>query len=131
MQSPTVCGAQSYRELCLAAKKEEKRLAELRKMQQYLKDFNPRTESLAKGYKPGTQAGTKSKGGWNNIKSIGYQKNLRCYLCDSPGQTTWTDIAKIVKISQGKKTTQKNSKGVDVICTKPNCSYKGRESQYA
>jgi len=50
MQSPTVSGAQSYRELCLAAKKEEKGLAELRKMQQYLKDVNPQTESFAKGY---------------------------------------------------------------------------------
>ena len=32
--------------------------------------------------------------------------------------------------SQGKKTTQKNSKDTDVICTKPNCSNKGREFQY-
>jgi len=43
MQSPTVSGAQSYRELFLAAKNEEKKLAELRKMQQYLKDVNSKT----------------------------------------------------------------------------------------
>ena len=61
MQSPTVSGAQSYRELCLVAKKKEKRLAELRKIQQHLKGTNSQTESLAKGYKPGTEAGTKSK----------------------------------------------------------------------
>ena len=37
MESPTVSGAQNYKELCLAAKREERRLAELKKKQQYLK----------------------------------------------------------------------------------------------
>ena len=37
MRAPAVSGAQSYPELCLAARNEEKRLAELKKRQQYLK----------------------------------------------------------------------------------------------
>ena len=37
MRAPAVSGAQSYQELCLAARNEEKRLAELRKRQQYRK----------------------------------------------------------------------------------------------
>lgn len=37
MRGPAVSGAQTYKELCLAAKNEEKRLAELRKRQQYQK----------------------------------------------------------------------------------------------
>ena len=34
MESPAVSGAQNYKELCLAAKREERRLAELKKKQQ-------------------------------------------------------------------------------------------------
>ena len=37
MRAPAVSGGQSYPELCLAARNEEKRLAELKKRQQYLK----------------------------------------------------------------------------------------------
>lgn len=37
MQAPAVSGAQIYKQLCLAAHKEEKRLVELKKKQQYLK----------------------------------------------------------------------------------------------
>ena len=35
MRAPSVSGAQTYKELCLAARNEGKRLAELRKRQQY------------------------------------------------------------------------------------------------
>ena len=35
MRVPSVSGTQTYKELCLAARKEEKRLAKLRKRQQY------------------------------------------------------------------------------------------------
>jgi len=38
MRSPAVSGAQSYKELCVAAKNEERRLAELQKYQQYSKE---------------------------------------------------------------------------------------------
>ena len=38
MQAPAVSGAQKYAELCLAARNEEKRLAELKKRQQYGKE---------------------------------------------------------------------------------------------
>ena len=41
MESPAVSGAQNYKELCLVAKREEKRLSELKKKQQYLKVERP------------------------------------------------------------------------------------------
>ena len=41
MHAPAVSGAQSYKELCLAARNEEKRLAELCKRQQYLQSRTP------------------------------------------------------------------------------------------
>ena len=37
MESPTASDAQNYKELCVAAKREEKSLAELNRKQQYLK----------------------------------------------------------------------------------------------
>ena len=37
MESPSISGAQCYKELCTAAKREERRLAELKRKQQYLK----------------------------------------------------------------------------------------------
>ena len=49
IESPSVSGAQSYRELCIAAKKEEQRLAELKKKQQYLKTENQPSGGLTRG----------------------------------------------------------------------------------
>ena len=40
MESPAVSGTQNYKELCVAAKREERRLAELQRKQQYLKAQN-------------------------------------------------------------------------------------------
>ena len=37
MRAPSISGAQGYKKLCLAAKSEEKRLAELKKRQKYLR----------------------------------------------------------------------------------------------
>ena len=47
MESPAVSGAQNYNELCLAARREERRLAELKKKQQYLKGERPLANSPA------------------------------------------------------------------------------------
>ena len=40
MESPAISGAQNYKELCVAAKREERMLAELKRKQQYLKAQN-------------------------------------------------------------------------------------------
>ena len=42
MKAPAVSGATKYQELCIAAKNEEKRLAELRRRQQYSKSTQPK-----------------------------------------------------------------------------------------
>ena len=44
MKSPAVSGAQSYKELCLAAKNEEKRQAELKKKTRVQQEDLPRTK---------------------------------------------------------------------------------------
>ena len=48
MESPSISGSQNYKELCIAAKKEERRLAELKKKQQYLS--SGRSTSSDKSY---------------------------------------------------------------------------------
>ena len=83
MKSPSVSGAQSYPTLCLAAKNEERRLAQLKKRQRY-KDtsgmqqtatqasqlkFNPRRQPLADERKS-----TSSSSG---------QTQIKCYTCGS------------------------------------------------
>ena len=79
MESPLVSGAQSYRELCIAAKKEERRLAELQKNQQYLK-----SETSTKRHFQRTCKDTcKSGGNSTKTKLFGRQLPFRCYLCDS------------------------------------------------
>ena len=76
MESPLVSSAQSYQELCIAAKKEEQKLAELKKKQQYLK-----SETSTKGQFQRSYEDTQKSGG--SETKAGRQKLLRCYLCDS------------------------------------------------
>ena len=44
MKAPAVSGAQGYQELCIAARNEERRLNELNKRQQYLRESAPETD---------------------------------------------------------------------------------------
>ena len=52
MKAPAVSGAQDYQELCTAAKNEERRLSELNKRQQYLRDST--AEDLSGGHQKDT-----------------------------------------------------------------------------
>lgn len=52
MKAPAVSGAQSYETLCVAAKSEERRLAELRKRQQYRKASSQWSQPLSGGKRP-------------------------------------------------------------------------------
>ena len=81
MKAPAVSGATKYQELCIAAKNEEKHLAELRRRQQYGKSTQPKpwqsertkattTESLRHPFVP-------NKSGSVNVK--------KCFFCKKPG----------------------------------------------
>ena len=71
MKSPGVSGAQSYKDLCVAARNEEKRQLELRKKQKY----STRTPS-SNIVVPSTQ---------NKTYGVrGSQGERRCYVCRSP-----------------------------------------------
>ena len=78
LKGPAVSGAQSYKNLCLAAKNEEKRLAELCKRVQYRKEPHrpPEKETQAIAPRSPLQAGEEQS------KARGWP---RCYQCGGYG----------------------------------------------
>ena len=125
IESPSVSGAQSYRELCIAAKKEERRHAELKKKQQYLKVEKPSSESsIRKSF----QRSYNSTSG-NRAKPFVKQGSLRCFNCNSPHHLA-RDCHKPKTESQGKssqKATQE-PKGAKMIRTRYNTSKQKQSS---
>ena len=88
MEAPAVSGAADYQALCLAAKAEEKRLAELRKWRQYRADH--RSVQLVRGQP------TQREAGESNLQPKPYQwsrggagsggpPNRKCWNCGKPG----------------------------------------------
>lgn len=82
MKAAAVSGAQSYKALCLAARNEEKRLAELKKRQQYLKPSVAPPRPLKKLAENKPFVPTESKPGYPKATSPDTRK---CFLCQKPG----------------------------------------------
>ena len=77
-KAPAISGAQSYKELCIAAKNEERRLAELKWKKQYTKEFScPHTNTNSQRQDSGTKRDDKKN-------KFPFQRQVRCYVCDSP-----------------------------------------------
>jgi len=87
MESPSVYGSQNYKESCIATKKEERRLVELKKKQQYLS--SGRSTSSDKKLQRRSFSTQKSGSDWSKHRSSVKQQPLRCYLCDSPNHLVW------------------------------------------
>ena len=123
MESPDVSGAQNYKELCLAAKREERRLSE----QQYLKAEKPQISSSTN--RASTMSQNRQRTYWrtggygNNSKTektgVQQQRQLRCYICDSPNHLARQCPQGKTEGSGRKLTQTKSSKssGTRVICT--------------
>ena len=93
MESPAVSGAQNYKELCVAAKREERRLAELQRKQQYLKAQSMQESGHTKKFPPpgiGSRRAYRSNVNHRHTENkpdnveVRKAKPLRCYICDSP-----------------------------------------------
>ena len=91
MESPAVSGAQNYKELCVAAKREERRLAELKRKQQYLKAQNisesgPTKKFQSQVYRRAYRSSNSYKQAGSKSDNVEIRKTrpLRCYICDSP-----------------------------------------------
>ena len=84
MRGPAVSGATKYQELHVAAKNEEKRLAELRRRQQYSKSSAPSRQTQFGHAKANSDSprhpvyGNKSGGG---------AEAKKCFLCKKPGHS--------------------------------------------
>ena len=94
VKSPSVSGALSYRELCMAAKHEEKRLAEVKKRQD-----NEKTSptNRYRSDRPNSGAGA-SRGSNGNNSQTGSKDVRRCYLCNKMGH-----VAKYCKTANKEK----------------------------
>ena len=91
VRSPSVSGALSYKELCMAAKHEEKRLAEVKKWQDNENSSNTR-------YRSDRQASESSISRTCNNSQAGGKDTRRCYLCNELGH-----VAKYCKLSNKEK----------------------------
>ena len=87
-----VSGARTYQELCIAAKNEEKRLADLKKRQEYSKLHSNPTSSMQRQHGKPRQLAGSSDGRLqkNSPTSTGNSQGnpkptLKCFYCDKPG----------------------------------------------
>ena len=84
MSSPAVAGAQTYKELCLSAKNEEKRQSTLKRRQEYLKGSKPTTAiPVSKPMPQSKQTKVSPTGATPQFKQQG-----PCYICNKPGHIT-------------------------------------------
>ena len=107
MKAPSVSGALSYEALCVAAKSEERRLAELQKRKQYQlpqpkqATSQPQMSSSGSQFKPGQRSGSssgasQSKQGKEDNSSID-PGSKKCWNCNETG---WVHG---LQLSQGEK----------------------------
>ena len=82
MKAPAVSGAQVYKELCSAARNEEKRLAELKKRQSYLKSTTPPLPSTKK---PESNSQEMPKPPTLKPAKQNQSPNTKCYNCGKVG----------------------------------------------
>ena len=71
MESPAVSGSQTYKQLCVAAKQEEKRLMELKRCKQHLER---QVRHQAARYTPSSNDGSK-------LDSLTGKPPRECYVC--------------------------------------------------
>lgn len=103
MKAPAVSGARDYQELCTAAKNEERRLSELNKRQQYLRDSTAEDTSGGHHKRHIRSVQGRQPQGENNLTRFNHGRNpaahtnsrdptsssttstKRCYICNNIG----------------------------------------------
>ena len=87
MKSPAVSGAQKYSELCVSARNEERRLAELRKRQQYVRNNSTPSSTRPKEPSNPVAADSPSQGGGrpDSRQADSKKSGRKCFICKKPG----------------------------------------------
>lgn len=94
MRAPAVSGAQTYRELCLAARNEEQRLAKLGKRRQYQKQHQISTQDSGNSAKRYSKNAGQSQHvqdnhpqhqSWKQPQTSIESHNKRCFKCHKIG----------------------------------------------
>jgi len=115
LRCPSVSGAMSYKELCMAAKHEELRQTELKKRQEYSRPHNSYSNKghndksmKDKSHKPSQHSKISTDSNSGQVSASGSSNTARsqqhCYLCNQPGH-----IAKYCKQSKSKESTGNSS----------------------
>ena len=83
MESPAVSGATGYKQLCLAARNEEKRLIDLQKRRKFMKPEVVLTQATEEGAKPKLRSTSGQSG--RTRRSEANEDECRCYKCGRVG----------------------------------------------
>ena len=119
MHAPAVSGAQTYQELCLASRNEEKRLAELRKRQQYQK-----TSVCLEPHQPRRGSVDPRGTGSFPAKSSKPSETRKCYLCHKAGH-----LARDCRVGRTESGGRKDPRAGAKHVTSKRESYAGEERQ--
>ena len=116
MRSPTVSGSHEYSELCLAAKNEEKRLATLKKRQQYHRP----TRQMERKHELPLKTSPNPPSTQRNFSQA---RSNECYICRKAGHKAW-ECPKKKQSSESKgppvrdtRDLSKNQAGTRQICS--------------
>ena len=116
VRSPSVSGALSYKELCMAAKHEEKRLAEVKKRQDNEKSF---TNTKYRSDRQVSGSGASRNSSVSSSQAV--SKDVRrCYICNKLGH-----VAKFCKASNKEKEASGSLIKSDDKAKLPNSQYTG------
>ena len=131
MRAPAVSGAQTYQELCLAARNEEKRLAELKKRQQYMKPTTqPRLQQQQQQPRRSTEANSTSRPAASapTSGSSASSQPRKCFLCSEPGHITCNCPKKSSGHGRGDSRRSQNSSNKQIISSNDGTEQKRFES---
>ena len=84
-RAPAISGAQSYQELCIAAKNEERWLAELKRKKQYERGGSSQNQANKTNQQHQPPQLRKD----NQRGNPTFCQQTICYICDSPKQLAW------------------------------------------
>ena len=98
MQAPAVSGAQTYRKLCLAARNEKKRLAELKKRQQHFKPLTQQHHQFRRSTE--TKPVNKPAGSASTSGAHASSLQRKCFLCHESGHLARSCRKKVSNIGR-------------------------------